>query len=134
MPRLDKYHEVVKNALIKDGWEIKYDPFLLKYKGLRLYIDLGAEKITDGQKVTVEIKVFGSDSFVNDFEKAIGQYSLYKFILKRANFKQELYLAVSQQTFEMFGDKPAIGEYIAENEIYLVIFNPDTEKILQWIK
>jgi hypothetical protein len=67
MPRLDKYHEVVKTALIKDGWKIVYDPFLLKYKGLRLYIDLAAEKFSDDKKVAVEIKVFGSDSFVNDF-------------------------------------------------------------------
>lgn len=56
MPKLDKYHETVKRALIKDGWKIVFDPFLLKYKGLRLYIDLAAERILDDKKVAVEIR------------------------------------------------------------------------------
>jgi len=133
MPRLDKYHEVVKIALIKDGWKIVYDPFLLKYKGLRLYIDLAAEKFSDDKKVAVEIKVFGSDSFVNYFEKAVGQYSLYKFILKKAGFGHKLYLAVTEEVFEKFNDKPAILDFIAESDFYLLIFDSETEKILQWI-
>ena len=85
MPRFDKYHETVKTALAKDGWRIVYDPLLLKYKGLRLYIDLAAEKVLDNETIAVEIKVFGSDSFVNDFENAVGQYRLYKFVLKKVN-------------------------------------------------
>lgn len=29
MPRRDLYHETVKNALIKDGWQITHDPLIL---------------------------------------------------------------------------------------------------------
>lgn len=133
MPKLDKYHETVKRALIKDGWKIVFDPFLLKYKGLRLYIDLAAERILDDKKVAVEIKVFGNDSFVNEFEKAVGQCSLYKFVLKKMNFEHKLYLAVTDEVFGRFNDKPAILEFIAESELYLIIFNSETEEILQWI-
>lgn len=107
---------------------------MLKYKGLRLYIDLGAEKIIDNKEIAVEVKVFGGNSFVNDFEGAIGQYNLYKSILNKANFNHELYLAISRQSYEKFNAKPAIVEFIAEAKIYLVIFDPEREEILEWIK
>ena len=45
MPQYDLYHETVKQALEKDGWTITADPFVIEYKGLRLYADLGAEKV-----------------------------------------------------------------------------------------
>lgn len=44
MPRLDVYHQVVKQSLINDGWTITHDPLTIKYKRLRWYTDLGAEK------------------------------------------------------------------------------------------
>jgi hypothetical protein len=55
----DVYHETVKGALEKDGWLITHDPFVLKYKDLTVYADLGAEKVftQDGieSKIVVEI-------------------------------------------------------------------------------
>ena len=80
MPQLDLYHDAVKHALVKDGWTITHDPFALKYKSLRVFVDLGAEKIFADEKgtrkVAIEIKVFENPSPVNDFEKAMGQYEL----------------------------------------------------------
>ena len=64
MPKYDVYHEPVKRALIKDGWTITDDPYVLSCKGLRLYADLGAEKPLAAEKsdrkIVVEIKVFGT--------------------------------------------------------------------------
>jgi len=39
MPARDFYHDTVKNVLIKDGWTITNDPFLLRYGIRRLYAD-----------------------------------------------------------------------------------------------
>lgn len=39
----DLFHDAVRNALIKDGWQITEDPLFLKIGGVELYIDLGAE-------------------------------------------------------------------------------------------
>jgi XisH protein len=36
----DKYHEAVRNALIKDGWTIIHDPFILKKKEAKLIMKL----------------------------------------------------------------------------------------------
>ena len=46
MPQLDLYHDAVKQALIKDGWSITDDPFIIEFKGLRLYADLGPRKLS----------------------------------------------------------------------------------------
>jgi hypothetical protein len=50
MPARDKYHDTVKQVLIKDRWTITHDPFMLR-AGLRdLYIDLGAERLLAAEK------------------------------------------------------------------------------------
>jgi len=43
MPKLDIIHDAVRNALIKDGWVITYDPYIIQYRKTTLYADLGAE-------------------------------------------------------------------------------------------
>jgi hypothetical protein len=62
MPRRDKYHLAVRNALIKDGWRITHDPFPLVIGQRDVYIDLGAESVPfaaerEGLKILVEEKV-----------------------------------------------------------------------------
>jgi len=58
----DLFHNAVKNALIKDGWQITDDPLFLKVGGVEFYIDLGAEKLIaaerNNKKIAVEIKSF----------------------------------------------------------------------------
>jgi XisH protein len=44
------YHEAVKNALIKDGWTITHDPFVLAFGLHNLYVDLGAEQMLAAEK------------------------------------------------------------------------------------
>ena len=50
MPAKDLLHDCVKNALIKDGWKITDDPLRLRYKGRKLYVDLGAERLLAAEK------------------------------------------------------------------------------------
>lgn len=38
MPAKDLYHNVVKNALIKDGWRITHDPLRLKWGIKDMYV------------------------------------------------------------------------------------------------
>ncbi|RKZ75628.1 MAG: hypothetical protein DRQ57_06725 [Gammaproteobacteria bacterium] len=44
MPAKDTYHNIVKNALIKDGWKITDDPLVLQFGETNLYADLGPKK------------------------------------------------------------------------------------------
>jgi len=45
MPARDRYHDVVKNALIKDGWTITHDQLRLKWGTKDMYVDLKSEEI-----------------------------------------------------------------------------------------
>lgn len=62
----DKFHDAVKNALIKEEWTITDDPLFLQFGGVDLFVDLGAEKMIAAQKgnhrIAVEIKSFLSGS------------------------------------------------------------------------
>ncbi len=73
MPQYDFYHNTVKIALLKDGWIITDDPFTIEFEGVRLYADLGAEKLFSAEKsdlkIAVEVKVFAGPSLITDLQK-----------------------------------------------------------------
>lgn len=62
MAAKDIYHDIVKEALTKDKWNVNYDPYILEADGTDYNVDLGAEKLvaaTKGKrKILVEIKSF----------------------------------------------------------------------------
>src|SRR6185312_10402773 len=76
MPASDRYHNCVRNALIKDGWVITHDPLRLSWGGKDMYVDLGAEQLISAEKggrnIAVEVKTFGGPSEVDDLERALG--------------------------------------------------------------
>jgi len=137
MPRYDVYHEPVKHALLKDGWTITDDPYILAYKGLRLYADLGAEKPIAAEKserkIVVEIKVFGTPSPVTELERAVGQYSIYRMLLAHISPERELFLAIAQDIYEDFFHQPAIQDIVAVHQMRLLVFEPTREDITAWI-
>jgi glycerophosphoryl diester phosphodiesterase len=133
----DAYHDIVKRALIKDGWKITHDPFVIKYKDLTVIADLSAEKtfVSDktGKKIVIEIKVFGTKSKVSEFEKAKGQYDIYQIALRKNQISDTLFMAISDDIYASFFSREAIKEIVEEEKINLVIFNPAAEEIVKWI-
>ncbi len=69
MPRLDAYHETVKRALVNDGWTITHDPLTIKYKRLRWYADLGAEKAFAAEVERIVWEDFFQRSAIKDIVK-----------------------------------------------------------------
>jgi hypothetical protein len=137
MPAKDIYHDCVKNALVKDGWTITHDPFRLSWGGKDMYADLGAERLLAaekaGQKIVVEIKSFVGDSEVDDLEKAIGQYVMYRAILAEREPNRILYLAVPEDILQDIFEQP-LGELLLKNNLAQVLgFNPQAEVIVKWI-
>jgi XisH protein len=98
MPALDRHHVAVRNALIKDGWTVTADPLTLRVGVDRVHIDLAAERMLiaerGARKIAVEIKTFSGASKIADLEEALGQYVLYRMVLRRAEPDRDLYLAV----------------------------------------
>jgi len=138
MPQKDSHHDLVRNALEKDGWTVTHDPFTIRLEDVKFYVDLAAEKTieTDGEtrKIAIEIKVFGGLSFLNEFEKAVGQYLIYKQFLGDLFPERILFLAVSIDVFEESFSLPSIQAVVTKQEIKLLIFNPETEEITKWIE
>lgn len=137
MPAKDIYHDAAKNALIKDGWTITNDPYVLSIGKKDLFVDLGAEKLLSAekgnQKIAVEIKSFVGLSRVNDLEKALGQYILYYDIMQELEPERLLYLAITQDVFEDIFQQP-IGQVLLKNQRFrLMIFEAKQEVICQWI-
>jgi hypothetical protein len=58
---------------------------------------------------------------------------MYRSILRRISPDRKLYLAISEDVYQDFFQKPAIQDIVSDQTIYLVIFDPDQEVIIQWI-
>ena len=137
MPAKDLLHDCVKNALIKDGWKITDDPLRLRYKGRKLYVDLGAERILAAekgeQKIAVEIKSFVGASEMNDLENALGQFIFYRAILAENEPDRELFLAVPDEVFKTLFEKEFYDLLTKNNLAKVFGVNEEKEEIIGWI-
>jgi len=137
MPAKDVYHETVKKALIKDGWTITADPYIIKYKDAQLFADLAAEKPIAAQrndlKIIVEIKSFLNPSPMKDFELALGQYILYRNLISLTEPSYQTYLAINTTVYYNFFTRDSIQQIIKINQLLLMVFDSEKEEILQWI-
>jgi hypothetical protein len=137
MPARDIYHDSVKNALIKDGWTITHDPLRLKWGVKDMYVDLGAEQVVAaekaGRKIAVEIKSFAGASEVDDIEKAIGQYFVYRSVMARTEPDRTLHLAVHKEVFADVFEEP-LGQLLIEDyQVPFIVFDLQAEVIVRWI-
>ncbi|AFY57636.1 XisH protein [Rivularia sp. PCC 7116] len=138
MPAKDKYHETVKNALIKDGWTITRDPLRIRLaRGRNLFVDLGAERFLAAEKgvekIAVEVKSFIGASDMKDLEQAVGQFILYAPLLKRYYPEYILYLAVSEDTRKRVFEEEAGQTLLEDGIIRLFTFDIIKEEIVRWI-
>lgn len=143
MPQKDDSHQIVKEALLKDGWDITDDPYVISYGERFLFVDLAASSTAKGQfigaqrkdkLIAVEIKEFRGKSVINDLEQAIGQYTLYQLLLRQVDPKRHVYLAVSQIVFDEIFSEP-IGEMvIKELPMDLIVIDVQAKEIKKWIR
>lgn len=149
MPPRDAIHEIVKQAVIKDGWIITDtdDPYVISYGERFLFVDLGASKFANNNiqgsligaeknnsRIAIEIKEFRAKSIIKDLEQAIGQYVLYRLLLEKIDPGREVYLAITDILYEDFFREP-IGELVInELPLKLIIVNLQRVEITKWIK
>jgi hypothetical protein len=136
MSAKDLYHDDVCTSLRKDGWTITDDPLRLRWGKKDYYVDLGVQRIVGaekpGRRIAVEIKSFLGASLVDDMEKALGQYLIYRSIMRRRQPGRELILAIPKQIAKMFAEP--LGQLLLEDyELQVVVFDPKQRKIVQWI-
>ncbi len=136
MSAKDKFHDIVKTALQKDGWIITDDPLYINFGGVQMYVDLGAEKLIaaekNGDKIAVEIKSFIGTSAISDFHTAFGQFLNYRTALREKDSERALYLAVNIETYNDFFMLPFTQLQIKEYQLKIIIYDVDTEEIVRW--
>ncbi len=139
MPAKDRYHNNFRSALIKDGWTITHDPYLLKWGTKDLFVDLGAERLIAAErqeeKIAVEVKSFLGASDVDDLEKALGQCILYQEVLKIQEPDRKIFLAIREPVYyELFAESPSLGKLLLDSrQLRVAVFESSQEVITQWI-
>jgi hypothetical protein len=138
MPARDIFHDTVRNALIKDGWIITHDPYRLAIGRRKVYIDLGAEAPIAaekaGRKIAVEVKSFLGESELDDLERALGQYGIYRVALQKREPDRVLYLALPQVMHDLLIEESDFRDILRELRVRLIFFDPQQEALLEWIE
>jgi XisH protein len=136
----DSIHDLIKAAVIRDGWQITDDPYVISYGERFLFVDLaaiessgviGAER--EGKSIAIEIKQFRGQSAIADLEQAIGQYMLYKLLLSQVDPGRDLYLAIPEISYDSIFSEP-VGELVIRDlPLKLIVVSLLTGEIVRWI-
>jgi hypothetical protein len=126
----DVFHEMVKEALIKEGWAITHDPLVLlpKDEGGMLTAEKGLTKIA------VEVKSFLNPSIIHDFSKAFGQYQVYLDVLEMTKNDRVMYLAMPYSVYYILKQKEYFNYIVQKHKIKFIIFLPREKRIKAWIE
>lgn len=140
----DFYHDNVREALEKDNWLITHDPYSVKVEDVGYEIDLAAEPLLGAEKddsltgsltkIAVEIKSFVGPSTVNEFHKAVGQFNDYVVALEIQDPERVLFLALPEDIWLRFCQKQVIQKSLERIKANILVYNPISNTIIQWIK
>jgi hypothetical protein len=134
MPAKDRYHDVVKQALLKDGWTIEDEQVKLKIGQRRLWVDLQVGRASEGGSMLIEVKGLESNlSIVEALESTVGQYAVYQATLNAKRLDMPLVLAIPDSAyFGIFEEE--LGHAVrAFLDLKLVVFNSVSEEVLLWV-
>lgn len=127
MAAKDKYHDIVCEALLKDGWTITDDPLKFEVDGRNIKIDLGAERLIgaekDEEKIAIEVKSFIGASQLYDLYNALGQFSYYYLALEKDQPERTLYLAVPTNIYKGIFQEPLTAEVLVKFDVNILVYD-----------
>ena len=132
----DIYHEVVKEALITDGWTIDNAAYVVELPtGLKeLDEDFEYNEMLlaskDGEQIFVNPKSFLSQSLHNHFQYVLGECLVMKHLIEY----EFIHVAMPDIIYNYFKKDKIIIQNLQRNNIRLIVFNPETKRIEKWIK
>lgn len=132
----DYFHGTVQEVLLKEGFSITHDPYVLRKYDPQWELDFGAEKViaaeSDRLKIAVEVKSYFQDSFAHAFHGILGQYLNYRLALSYVDPDRKMFLAVPEDIYnEEFGRR-GISNSIQHFQVSLMIYHPIEKIILRW--
>jgi hypothetical protein len=133
----DRFHDVVRIALEKEGWKITADPYEINVDDVDFEIDLAAEQLLaaelEDRKIAVEVKSFISPSNVSEFHTALGQFLNYRDALEKIEPDRQLYLAVRVPIYESFFQRRFIAAAVERYQLRLITYDVQQEVITRWL-
>lgn len=137
MSAKDIVHDIVRDALEKDGWIITHDPFFLRVsEKIGMFLDLAASKLLIAEKQTikiaVEVKSFVGLSTLTDFHLAVGQFLNYRLALEEFEPDRILYLAIPEDIYNTFFQDSFVEKVIERYSLKLIVFNSQKGEIILW--
>ena len=133
MPSSDRCLPQIKRALEKAGWFVAAEPHLIYVPGKRnpLLADIHATRGLN-TVIIAEVKCF-HDNLFNELYTAIGQYLVYRALLREINDTTPLYLAIPSHAYH--GIFEIAGRFVVkEVKINLLVVNTEKEEIEQWVE
>jgi hypothetical protein len=137
MPARNTHHDAVVEALRADGWVVTHDPLGMAVGPRRLYVDLGADRSAlgaerNGERIAVEVQSFLSKSPLEDLHMAVGQYVVYRAVLRRRDPRRVLHLAVPQSVYNGIFSEPLGRLVMTDVGLNVVVFHPRQRRIVRW--
>lgn len=122
MPVYDSCEPQIVRALEKAGWTVTPGPHLIYVPGRRnpLMADIHAQR-GDNHMIIAEVKCF-TDKQLDELYTSIGQYLVYRSMLKRERSTTPLYLAIPQDVYETLFMSLAM-DVVRETGIKLLVVN-----------
>jgi XisH protein len=100
--------------------------------------DLGAEKVIVAEKgltkIAVEVKSFINPSIIHDFIRATGQFRVYSIVMKKRQIDRILYLAMPDFVYYELIEFPFVKDTIEDSSIKFILFDPNSQTIVEWIE
>ena len=72
-------------------------------------------------------------SAVADLQQALGQYALYRLALAELQPDRPIYLAIPTEVYTGILDEPLGRLAVVGLNLRLVVFDPTTREVVQWI-
>ena len=86
-----------------------------------------------GRRIAVEVQTFAGPSNVRDLQQAVGQYGMCRHVLSRTEPDRELYMAVHEDVADGILAEPLGEAMLADFRVKLVVFDPNTGRVVRWI-
>jgi hypothetical protein len=76
---------------------------------------------------------FVGKSNLSELEKAVGQFVIYRFAMRKEDPDRELFLAVGEKIYNKFFVNADVIELIETENLKIMVFNEANEVIVRWI-
>ena len=70
---------------------------------------------------------------LSELEKAVGQFIIYRFAMRREDAERELFIAVGEKIYNKLFVHPDVIELIESEDLKIIVFDEIKEVFVRWI-